>query len=174
MKLFTVRSAAVFWRKYAIIFLSFSWLLGLLCGLFYWFHSFQVQKHLFLSAYYADASILDIFLISILPVLVSVLFVYVNAPVLLIPLAFIKAFSFSACSIGFLWAFGTAGWLLRLLFMFSDCILVLVLLWFWIRHISGDRMLLRKDTFTCVKIMLMVGIFDFLFIVPIIQTVFNS
>jgi len=70
--------------------------------------------------------------------LFSAFAVYISQPVLLIPIAFCKAFLFSYTSIGILTAFGSAGWLIHLLFMFGD-ILTLPLLWyFWSKFLSDN------------------------------------
>ena len=173
MRFFAVKSAADLWRKYAIIFLSFSWVFGLASGLLYSFCLYPRYDPLVMSALFADVTIVDIMLISVIPIVLSVLCVHCSFPVLLIPLAFFKAFSFSISSFRLLWAFGNAGWLLRFLLMFSDCALVVVLLWLWIRHINGSKLHLVKDAVTCTQVMFVVGVIDCLFIVPVLQTVFH-
>ena len=173
MRFFAVKTAADLWRKYAIIFLSFSWGFGLASGLLYSFCLYERYDPLVISASSVDVSIADIMFISVIPLVLSVLCVHFSLPVLLTPLAFLKAFCFSASSFRLLWTFGNAGWLLRFLLMFSDCALVVALLWFWLSHINGDKRHFIKNAVNCIKVMFVVGVVDCLLIVPVLQTVFH-
>lgn len=74
-----------------------------------------------------------------LPFLFSAFAVYINAPWLMYGVCFLNAFSACYISCGVFSAFGTAGWLVRWLFLFSNLISGAVLYYYCHRHISGVR-----------------------------------
>ena len=75
---------------------------------------------------------------TVLPLLVSGFAVYAGVPMLLIPTAFWKAFSFSYAAMGVIQAWGSAGWLVCVLTMFGSFCDLPVLWWYWLRHIGGE------------------------------------
>ena len=75
---------------------------------------------------------------GVLPLLFSGLAVYVKRPVLLIPLAFWKAFFFSYVASGLIAAWGSAGWLVCILALFGSFGSLSMLWWYWLRHIGGE------------------------------------
>ena len=75
---------------------------------------------------------------TVLPLLVSGFAVYAKCPLLLIPTAFWKAFSFSYVAMGVICAWGSAGWLVGGLTLFGSFCTLPVLWWYWLRHIGGD------------------------------------
>ena len=75
---------------------------------------------------------------GVLPLLFSGLAVYAKRPVLLIPLAFWKAFFFSYVASGLIAVWGSAGWLVCILAMFGSFSSLSVLWWYWLRHIGGE------------------------------------
>ena len=77
-------------------------------------------------------------MISLLPLVLSALAVYVRWPVFLFPLAFWKAFFFSYVFSGFLGALGGAGWMVCSLGLFSGIWSMPALCWYWLRHLDGS------------------------------------
>lgn len=76
-------------------------------------------------------------MISLLPLILSALAVYVKWPVFLFPLAFWKAFFFSYVFSGFMGVLGSAGWMVCSLGLFSGICSLPVLCWYWLCHIGG-------------------------------------
>ena len=62
---------------------------------------------------------------------------------------FFKAFSLGYCISGVCILYGSAGWLVRLLLLFSSTVSAPVLYWFWLRHISGAKKHLWLDFMIC-------------------------
>ena len=75
---------------------------------------------------------------TVLPLLISGLAVYAGWPLLLIPAAFWKSFSFSYVALGVILAWGNAGWMVGGLGMFASLCSLSVLWWYWLRHIGGE------------------------------------
>lgn len=87
---------------------------------------------------FARSAGISAFVPTVLPLLVSGFVVYANWPLLLIPTAFWKAFSFSYVAIGVITAWGSAGWMVMGLGMFGSLCALPVLWWYWLRHIGGE------------------------------------
>lgn len=123
--------------KFGIILLGSVLLLGCIAGIWLscearsWFAD-AVQALRFPPDGFASLTALT------MPLLFSVLAVYVKRPVLLLPLAFWKALFFSYVFSGFIGVCGSAGWLICGLCMFSRIASLPVLCWYWLRHISGQ------------------------------------
>ena len=104
-----------------------------------------------------------------IPVLMPLLFsgfaVYAGWSVLLIPVAFWKALSFSYVATGVISAWGSAGWLVFALAMFASSCSLPVLWWYWLQHIGGEGF--RGRTFlTALGAMLLIGWAELLVISP--------
>jgi hypothetical protein len=81
-------------------------------------------------------------------------------------LALIKAFLFSyhACIVSA--AFGSAGWLIRYLLLFTDACTVPVLLWLWMQGTDCHPRLQLRRTLVCSMISAIVGMIDFCVVSP--------
>jgi hypothetical protein len=90
------------------------------------------------SGSYDAVSIVNLLTVTLLPFLFSAFAVYIRSYGLLAVLCFIKSVCFGFVSSGLLMAWGSAGWLIRLLLMFSDLICLVPLWWCWI-HFSEDE-----------------------------------
>ena len=88
----------------------------------------------------------------LLPVAFSAFAIYISCVPLLFLVAFLKAFVFSFLSSGFLLALGDSGWLLRILFMFSDLASLPLLCWLWM-HICNNG---RGSNLRCAVVVLFV------------------
>ena len=78
------------------------------------------------------------FVPTLLPIFFSGFAVYIKQPLLLVPIAFWKAFLFSCVGTGIALAWGTAGWLVGTLALFGSLCAMPVLWWYWLRHIGGQ------------------------------------
>lgn len=80
------------------------------------------------------------------------------------------AFCFNVCGVAM--AFGDAGWLIRCLLLFSDCLLVPALCVFFLRHISDSRILTRWESCAWPMAALAVGIVDYFCVSPFLMGLF--
>ena len=91
----------------------------------------------------AQSAGISVFVPGVLPVLLSGFAVYIGKPLLLIPVAFWKAFLFSCVGSGVVLAWKSAGWLMGGLALFSSFCTMPVLWWYWLRHIGGESFSIR-------------------------------
>lgn len=158
------------WKRFSPAFLASTWAVGMTLGAVVAISSRQflvpmvedgVAKEPFLSGLLCSA---------FLPFLLSVFAVSFNEPWLLLIISMFKAFSFSFCATGVSLAYAQSSWLVRLLFLFSDILIIPILYVYWLRHIS-DRYKVRRwelPLFLCIA-GLVVWI-DFQFIAPFLTS----
>lgn len=149
-------------------FLLLAWLSGLISGLYlsqYSYHAHYMHLGQFASFVITGNSLL----VSVFaPAIISYVIVrYLSAKAIL-PLAFLKAFifSFTSCCISFLW--GSAGWLVWFLFFSSDAVLIILLMFFWIRNISNARFVSRFDVIFLFSGAALIFLADYFFLLPLI------
>lgn len=155
-------------RKYSLLFLAFVWLMGLIFGIYYSSFGGSSYFSLMRSAACSPVSIVGLLSVALLPFLFSAFAVYTRSNFLLWMLCFIKGCLFAFVSMGVFAAYGNAGWLVRLLMMFSD-LLCLVFLWLcWIRcACTGFRNSLPAVAGCGCISAVIVGL-DYLFVSPIL------
>ena len=118
-------------RKYALSYLACSWISGLILGT-------SAANGLALDAasyqlLLQDRTLIQLLSVILLPVFVSVLVISTNHPIGLLPIVFLKSFCFAYTSRLLTQDFNTAGWLIQILTMFSDCASLPILWLFWHR-----------------------------------------
>jgi hypothetical protein len=109
-------------------------------------------------------SIVRLLAVTFLPFLFSGFAAFVSRTWLLIPIAFFKSFTFSAAYIAVMLSFGSAGWLIGFLLMFSSICTMPILILYWIRY-SRKGFLLWKKIALFLLIFVLCGI-DFYVISP--------
>lgn len=153
--------------------LSVLWSLGLVCGLF-----FVSLLDDFLFELFYDASInrpllLGILVVTILPIAVSAIAVYCSAPLLIYVLCILKAFCFSFGLCGVVAVFGYSGWLIRLLLLFSDSCMAILLFWLWYRVLSPNHKAVLRDLLICSAIAAIIGMVDYFLVSPYLVVLMN-
>lgn len=162
-----------FFRKACIPLLAFCWFSGIALGALTGCSAGDSAISLMRAVSDFDVSIVALFFSQVLPFLISAIAVYIHAPWLLLLISFGKAFTFSFCASILTLAYGSAGWLLRLLLMFSDFCLCPVLLLFWARHIFADQKLNLSDCCACLMVIAAIVYWDHSFVSPFLHTVLN-
>ena len=165
-KVYINEHSQINWRKFCKLFLALSWHFGLLCGVLITDKCDPDLLSLMRSAVLSRVSIVGLLAVTFLPFLLSAFAVIFSSPWLMIPISFLKAFSFGYCASAVSTSFGSAGWLVRWLLLFSACCSVPVLYWFWLRHISGSQKSLWMDLVLCAVIVLLIGCLDYRVISP--------
>lgn len=157
-----------FWRKGCTAFLAMCWLLGLLSGAVLSGMADPAFSSMMHAAAASRVSIVRLLTVTVLPFLCSAFAVYLSRPWLLLPMAYCKGLTVSCAAFGLMTAFGSAGWLLRGLTMFSSLCTAPVLVFYWLRHISGERRFSGTLLlFSLAAVFLVCGI-DFCYIAPIL------
>lgn len=152
-------------RKLSTIILAFCWFAGLLTGCFFADHAGIFHYSMMRRAVSGSVSIAGL-VVVVLPFLFSAFAVYLSKTWLFLPFCFLKAFQFAyiAGLVGV--SFGSAGWLIRLLLFFTDGWEILLLLWIWLRWISGGaRQAIREITF-CGILCSVIWIIDYFVVSP--------
>lgn len=151
--------------------LTITWILGLLAGVFC---LNQSPTYLLIdSSYLWELSGIGLTVSLAFPILLSFILLKLICFYAVLPLVFVKAFSFMFCFGNVFIAFGDAGWLVSRLIFFSDCILVLLLLVHWFCSAIGERWN-RTQCFTAYIIVpVLIGCFDYFVITPFWVTLVN-
>lgn len=153
--------------------LACAWILGLISGVFFSLYAGGALLSSMRAAVLSRVSIVPLLSAMTLPLLFSAFAVYISQPRLLIPIAFCKAFLFSYLSLALFAAFGSAGWLIHLLFMFGDILMLPVLWSFWLRSLSGGRSSALRCTVPVLIIAVIIGCTEYRFISPFLAKVLS-
>lgn len=151
-------------RKYGTSILASCWTLGLVFGLC------SVATGTFDPAFQQAAdlspSFLSILSVLLLPIVISLLALFAGQRWLIFPLAFLKALSFAYVGWSVVVTFDSAGWLIRMLLMFSDCVTVPLLWWFWNKALTLEFDAIAPASIAAVLSILGIGIVDYGIISP--------
>ncbi len=153
--------------------LGVSWCLGLFAGVLI---AYLASDSLSLTMHTATKSCVSIIgLLSTisLPFLLSALAVSISGTWLLIPIAFLKAFLFAYLGFGLVAAYNSAGWLLRILFMFADCCTVPLLYGYWLKLCSGSSVSPWILAIAHWIPTMVIGYIDFSFVSPFLATLIS-
>lgn len=153
--------------------LAFFWSAGFCLGIYIASQTNKFVSSMMRAAPFSSVSIVGLFVVSLLPLIVSAFAVYGSAPLAILPVAFLKAFGFAFCSEIILSAYGSAGWLVRFLLLFSDSCVCVILLWFWFRNINGATYSTKKELAVCTGMTLLLGSIDYFFICPFLLKLFQ-
>lgn len=129
---------SLWWSKWSRWILALVWFLGLLFGFFTYLSSGESFTTLIHQAIGARPSAFA-FGTLLLPFLFSVIAVYLSKPLFLLMISFFKGFLMMFISSGVFFSYESAGWLIRVLLMFSSIFYTPVLYLYWHRHICGYR-----------------------------------
>lgn len=159
-------------RRAGSFLLAVCWLFGVLLGFCAAIFAGNSLSSLMRGSTVGSVSIVRMLVLSSLPFLLSALAVYLSQPWLIFALSFLKAFCFSFCAVGIHLAFGSSGWLVQLLLLFTDCFTIPVLYLYCSKLIQygvnkADTCFLRCLIYACC-----VGIVDYCWIAPFLRTVF--
>lgn len=162
-----------FSRKNIMVFLALFWFLGLLSGAAFSAAASDSLVPLMRTAVNSRVSINGLLTAILLPFLLSAFAVMIHEPWLLLPVAFGKAFLVSFVGTGVLNAYGSAGWLIRWLLMFSDCCSLPVLFWYWIRQTTGRNRHFFPVTALVLLAAVLISSFDYCVVSPFLATVIS-
>lgn len=155
-------------RKWPSVVLACFWSGGFVFGILFFFLAGDSFVSLMRRASCCRVSIVSLLMANLLPFLISALAVYIHKPWLLYGCAFFRSCLLGFVSMGTLMAFGSAGWLVRLLLMFSDVSLAILLYLYWLRHISGLRRFSPVDCGGYAAAALLIGSIDHCFVAPLL------
>ncbi len=142
------------------------WLLGLSLGTFTAAFVDDSVIYLMRPTLSGRVSFFRHFAAMCLPFLFAAYAVAIEKTWLLWILGLVKAFGFSFCGYYLCYAYGSAGWLVRLLYLFTDICTVPVLIWFCLRHTDAPKPSAKRDVAICIALVLIAVSLDFFVISP--------
>lgn len=149
------------------------WILGLVCGALvasragislYAFVYTIPEGHLTLFAAIAT---------KVCPVIITAALCRISHS-LILPIVWLKAFSYSYCIYCLNFAFSGAGWLVCLLLLFSEFLVIINLLCFLILNYLKGSVSFFNKLIIHVSISIGVGLFDYYLISPYVAVLFNT
>lgn len=156
-------------RNFSVWLLAFLWTFSLIAG--FWFCSGDPHiSSLMRLAPDAQVSIVGLCCVLFLPVLISAASLYWGRPAVIYLICSVKAFISGYGIYAVLGSFGSSGWLLHILVLFSDTCINLVLLWLWFRNILIQKSRLLGDSLIGLSAAGLIGIADYLLVSPFLAT----
>ena len=158
-------------RKYRHILLALFWMLGFLCGVFFWYSSFRFLKMPVIFPYHL--SIVELILSSLIPLLFFSFAAYTSQPFLLCCFIFCHAtvVSFVFCYLSF--SFADASWLFGFLYCFHSLMLLPILFWYTMR-IFTEKPTFFWFIFSFVAIVcVLTAVFEYKWVLPLVGDMFE-
>lgn len=156
--------------RFGKLLLMFSFSAGLLVGLLF-YSAGNTTPSLMQGICTHSLSIVLLLPILLLPFLFSVIAVCLSQPWILLFICFGKSFLFSFISLHILNTFGTAGWIIRLLIVFSELFVLPIHFWFWNRHISGTCRCDIAEVFCVFSGIVLIGSIDCCYVSPFLRSI---
>jgi len=151
------------WRQ---IVCFFAWTAGLFLGVFLANHVHDNYFLLMRMAAKSRVSIVGLLTSAVLPFLFVFYFAYIRRFWPIIAVCFLKGFLFCAGAAAVSVAFGSAGWLVRLLLLFTDICLLPIFSWLVLRHCGASARPLQKDAVICSAMVLLICSLDYCVVSP--------
>lgn len=156
--------------RYHPVCICISWVIGLISGYMVSNGVSSSLPYMMQSACSCSVSFGGFLAVLLLPFLIACLCYRLSIPVLIIPLLYLKGFSYAICSVSIFQVFHSASWLVQSLLLFSDHISIFLLMVFSVRHCSqSDLSALKRDGLIVFSVLLGVGVIDYLYISPLMM-----
>ncbi len=157
-----------FHRRHLYCALIFFWLLGSLSGAL---GRCVVRAHIPWASAFSSGSRLVCF-VPILDVLLSAALFWGLPSWALLGFAFVRSAAFTWVAVGLRQCFGSAGWLLWPILLFSEFFFFPFLFLFWLRLLSEQWG--RLDLFLCLTVAAMVSLTDYWLVMPFAAFLIDS
>ena len=159
-------------HTWSILLLSLVWAIGLLLGTrlaVIFSLNIHTNPHAIIVSVYSPMRVL---ILSVFPFLLTILFLHFSLSpfIYLIVLSKGLLYSFSFSLISF--TFPASGWLLHILFMFTQSITSVVLLWFWIRC-ADNCYDARSETSIALSLITVTCVVNQFIVFPFLTSLFN-
>ena len=163
------RNASISRTQLYVVLLALFWLSGVTAGC-----AMTVSDPLNICALMRSAgkyrvSIVWLGLLSVLPLLVISVVTCYRLHYFIFPLCALRGLTFGVCCSGVYLAFGSAGWLVSGLLLFSSILRMPVLLWYCLRCLSKPLLRMKRDLIKCIAITLLVTLVDYLWVSPFLS-----
>ena len=149
------------------------WMAGLFLGTTTAYASARFLDSMLHSAISNQPSLSTLIGSAVLPFLLSTVVFFLSEPWLLLPICLMKAFGFGFCAFSVLLAFGSAGWLVRFLFLFTDVFVVPVFLFYCLYQLRRGTFFNFRVTSAFAAVASMVAAADYYLIAPYLVSVID-
>lgn len=161
-------------RKGYCYVLAFFWITGLLFGIWVYDSAEDSLLVLMRGVSQYTVSIVGLLCVTLLPFLLSAIAVFYSMPQLIFPICCLKGFLFSFVSVGVMQSFGSAGWLLRGLLLFSESTTMPLLYWYWTYCLSDRQRKCGYQMMYVLALSFLTASMDYRFISPfLVQMISN-
>ena len=126
------------------------------------------------SELFCGMSIFWLILASFLPFLISAFAVYFMKCWIFYPIGFSRGFWLCFLAVAVIRIFGSAGWIVNCLFLFSGILTLPLLCWFWIRRFSLSREMIRRDFLICLIAVIIICYLDNSVFFPLLAAVLDT
>ena len=120
------------------------WCLSFLIGVFLAYHTRDIVSPMMYMAPRCHISILCLGLIVLVPLAISAAAIVFSVPAIIYFIVFLDCVSAGYCIASGVFAFGTAGWLVLVLLMFSQGSLMTPKIWFYTQCLTHKRYALYR------------------------------
>lgn len=154
--------------------LAVCWLFGVLLGFCAALSAGYALLGLVRDATVESAPLFRVIAVAVIPFLLTALASLLRQHWLIYVLCFFKAFAFGFCAVSISAAYGSAGWLVRFLLLFSDYLTIPVMYYFCVRQIKDSAFHADINFVSILIYTFAVGAIDYCFIIPFLRSVVLS
>lgn len=162
-----------FWCRNCLWFLAFFWIITILSGIRFAAASDSSIASLMCSAVCCPVTIVGLIAVLFFPLFISTVAVYFHAAELILLFCGVKGFFLGYCLYGLLLAFGSGGWLVSCLFMFSGLLMQIFLFWFWQLSITENTVKIRAFLI-CTLLAVVIGCIDYFCVSPFLTLLISK
>ena len=156
-----------------VLLVSFVWILGFLIGNYFASQTADIHHLLLHNIAFCSVSFLGLYFALFFPFILSAFLIRSPVQSFTLLIVFAKALSIGFCACGIMIAFSSAGWLMRSLLLFSDSLIVILLLWFWIRNYTYEISKLNTDLSICAVLSFIISCIDYFAVSPFLEALLN-
>ena len=160
-------------RKGPGVFLAFCWILGLVCG----WELFRISgfsgRFAAADSWVSSPAGADLLIRVLIPFLICAVGILLDQRWIIYGCAFGKAVAMCFASLWVLSCFGSGGWLVRFLLLFTDTLMCGIWYGFWMDALSGNKLDIPRFLLFCAGGCFIAGV-DFRMISPLVTRILNS
>jgi len=146
--------------------LAVFWLGGLFFGTVISLTLEQRLQSYFHAALNSHSLFLGLLFAQLLPVVISFIVAFTSKPLFLTCIAFLKSCFFSCISLSLLNSFGSSGWMICCLLMFSDLLVMPILWWIWLNILTENHSFVFHKIFAAIVMVFVICFCDYTFVAP--------
>ena len=162
------------YRKFSRFLLAFFSISGCILGIVTARTADTYFLSLMLQAMCLPVSIVDLLFALLFPFVMTTVISYISKPMLLLPLCFLKSlfYGYLLCSVCMLFTAG--GWLIGGMFLFSDSVSLVLLLFYSLRYLNGFQNSCGRCIIISTLIVSLTALLDVCVVSPYLSAIIKS